>query len=94
MPFRLVSEKCYRRKAESLLMASRVLNSAEHNYPISERECPDFVCVLKKFLSCFSEKPVAVNKDHSALVHLTTGKHFSICMIRWALKIAEFNVKF
>ncbi|GFV77348.1 retrovirus-related Pol polyprotein from transposon 297 [Trichonephila clavipes] len=40
-----------------------------------------------------AERNYTVITDHAALTHLTTGKNLSNRMIRWALKLAEFNIE-
>ncbi|GFY11528.1 retrovirus-related Pol polyprotein from transposon 297 [Trichonephila clavipes] len=37
--------------------------------------------------------PIKVITDQAALTHLTDGKNLSNRMIRWALKLAEFNIE-
>ncbi|GFX37448.1 hypothetical protein TNCV_1905991 [Trichonephila clavipes] len=37
--------------------------------------------------------PVKLIKNHTALTRLTNGKNVSSRMIRWILKLAEFNVQ-
>ncbi|GFW58651.1 retrovirus-related Pol polyprotein from transposon opus [Trichonephila clavipes] len=40
-----------------------------------------------------TERNYTVITDHAASTHLTTGKILSNGMIRWALKLAEFNIE-
>lgn len=80
-------------KHKAIAYASSIFNSKESNYPVTERECLVVVWMLEKFRSYFSEKSITLITDHSAHVHLTTGKHLSSRTIRWDLKIVEFNVK-
>ncbi|GFX35633.1 retrovirus-related Pol polyprotein from transposon gypsy [Trichonephila clavipes] len=45
------------------------------------------------FASRTLREELHVITDHAALTHLTTGKNLSNRMIRWALKLAEFNIE-
>ncbi|GFY04963.1 retrovirus-related Pol polyprotein from transposon opus [Trichonephila clavipes] len=73
--------------------ASRTLNKAERNYTVIERECLVVIWALNKFKTYFGSLPVKVITDHAALTKLTHGKNLSSRMIRWALKLSEFNIE-
>ncbi|GFU99202.1 retrovirus-related Pol polyprotein from transposon 17.6 [Trichonephila clavipes] len=73
--------------------ASRTLNNAERNYAVTERECLTVIWVLNKFRTYIGPRTVKVITDHAALTRLTQGKNLSRRMIRWVLKLAEFNVE-
>ncbi|GFX91466.1 retrovirus-related Pol polyprotein from transposon gypsy [Trichonephila clavipes] len=78
-----------------VVFASRTLSAAERNYTVTEREreCLAVVWALNKFRIYLGSLPIKVITDHAALTHLTTGKNLSNRMIRWALKLAEFNIE-
>ncbi|GFS86462.1 retrovirus-related Pol polyprotein from transposon 297 [Trichonephila clavipes] len=76
-----------------ITFASRTLNKAERNYAVTERECLVVILALNKFKTYFGSLPVKVNTDHVALTKLTNGKNLSSRMIRWALKLSEFNIE-
>ncbi|GFY06742.1 retrovirus-related Pol polyprotein from transposon opus [Trichonephila clavipes] len=78
-----------------VVFASRTLSAAERNYTVIEREkeCLAVVWALNKFRTYLGSLPIKVITDHAALTHLTTGKNLSNRMIRWALKLAEFNIE-
>ncbi|GFU71784.1 retrovirus-related Pol polyprotein from transposon opus [Trichonephila clavipes] len=76
-----------------VVFASRTLSAAERNYTVTERECLAVVWALNKFRTYSGSLPIKVITDHAALTHLTTGKNLSNGMIRWALKLAEFNIE-
>ncbi|GFW51364.1 retrovirus-related Pol polyprotein from transposon opus [Trichonephila clavipes] len=76
-----------------VVFASRTLSAAERNYTVTERKCLAVVWVLNKFRTYLGSLPIKVITDHAALTHLTTGKNVSNRMIRWALKLAEFNIE-
>ncbi|GFY30162.1 retrovirus-related Pol polyprotein from transposon 17.6 [Trichonephila clavipes] len=76
-----------------VVFASRTLSNAERNYTLTERECLAVVWALNKFRTYLGSLKIKVITDHSALTRLTYGKNLSIRMIRWVLKLAEFNVE-
>ncbi|GFX78620.1 retrovirus-related Pol polyprotein from transposon 17.6 [Trichonephila clavipes] len=76
-----------------IAFASRTLNKAERNYTVTERECLVGIWALNKFKTYFGYLPVKVITDHVALTKLTNAKNLSIRMIRWELKLSEFNLE-
>ncbi|GFW65949.1 retrovirus-related Pol polyprotein from transposon 297 [Trichonephila clavipes] len=68
-------------------------SGAERNYSVTERECLTVVWALNKFRSHLGSLPIKVITDHAALARLTHGKNLSNRMIRWVLKLAEFNIE-
>ncbi|GFT40252.1 transposon Tf2-9 polyprotein [Trichonephila clavipes] len=76
-----------------IAFASRTLNKAERNYTVTERECLAVIWARNKFKTYFGPLPVKVITDHAALTKLTNGKNLSSRMIRWALKLSEFNIE-
>ncbi|GFY11959.1 retrovirus-related Pol polyprotein from transposon opus [Trichonephila clavipes] len=76
-----------------VVIPSRTLSAAESNYTVTERECLAVVWALNKFRTYLGYLPIKVITDHAALTHLTTGKNLSNRMIKWALKLAEFNIE-
>ncbi|GFV35124.1 retrovirus-related Pol polyprotein from transposon 17.6 [Trichonephila clavipes] len=76
-----------------IAFASRILNKAERNYTVTERECLVVIWALNKFKTYFGPLPAKVITDHAALTKLTNGKNLSSRMIRWALKLSEFNIE-
>ncbi|GFV34847.1 retrovirus-related Pol polyprotein from transposon 297 [Trichonephila clavipes] len=76
-----------------IAFASGILNNAERNCTVTERECLAMIWALNKFRTSFGVLPRKVITDHAALRKLTNGKNVSIRMIRWALKLSEFNIE-
>ncbi|GFV99998.1 retrovirus-related Pol polyprotein from transposon 297 [Trichonephila clavipes] len=76
-----------------VVFASRTLSAAERKYIVTERECLAVVWALNKFRTYLGFLPIKVITDHVALTRLTHGKNLSNRMIRWALKLAEFNIE-
>ncbi|GFX06253.1 retrovirus-related Pol polyprotein from transposon 17.6 [Trichonephila clavipes] len=73
--------------------ASRTLNKDKRNYTVTERECLAVIWALNKVKTYFRSLPVKIITDHAALTKLTNGKNLSSRMIRWALKLSEFNIE-
>lgn len=71
---------------------SRTLNAAERNYTTTEREILAIVFAVNKFKGYFTERPVVIYTDHAALTKLYTGKNLTPRVIRWALKLQEYNL--
>ncbi|GFY21108.1 retrovirus-related Pol polyprotein from transposon 297 [Trichonephila clavipes] len=76
-----------------IAFASRTLNKAERNYTVTERECLAVIWALNKFKTYFGSLPEKVITDHVAITKLTNGENLSSRMIRWALKLSEFNIE-
>ncbi|GFV62201.1 retrovirus-related Pol polyprotein from transposon 17.6 [Trichonephila clavipes] len=76
-----------------VIFASRTLSGAERNYTVTERKCLAVVWALSKFRTYLGSLPIKVITDHAALTRLTRRKNLSNRMIRWALKLSEFNIE-
>ncbi|GFY16313.1 retrovirus-related Pol polyprotein from transposon opus [Trichonephila clavipes] len=76
-----------------IAFASRTPNKAGRNYTVTEHECLEVIWALNKFKTYFGSLPVKVITDHAALTKLTNGENLSSRMIRWALKLSEFNIE-
>ncbi|GFY32985.1 retrovirus-related Pol polyprotein from transposon 17.6 [Trichonephila clavipes] len=76
-----------------IAFVSRTLNKAEINYTVTERECFVVIWALNKFKTYFGSLPVKVITDHATLTKLTNGRNLSSWMIRWTLKLSEFNIE-
>ncbi|GFY34448.1 retrovirus-related Pol polyprotein from transposon 17.6 [Trichonephila clavipes] len=76
-----------------VVFASRTLSATERNYAVTERGCLAVVWALNEFRTYLGFLPIKVVTDHAALTRLTHGKNLSNRMIRWALKLAEFNIE-
>ncbi|GFX07482.1 retrovirus-related Pol polyprotein from transposon 17.6 [Trichonephila clavipes] len=76
-----------------IAFVSRILNKAERNYTVTERESLAVIWALNKFKTYFGSLPEKVITDHAAITKLTNGKNLSSRMISWALKLSEFNIE-
>ncbi|GFV86399.1 retrovirus-related Pol polyprotein from transposon 297 [Trichonephila clavipes] len=79
-------------KQKPVVFVSRTLSNAERNYTVTERECLAVAWALNKFRTYLGSLPIKVITDHAALTRLTHDKKLSGRMIRWVLKLAEFNI--
>ncbi|GFW70906.1 retrovirus-related Pol polyprotein from transposon 17.6 [Trichonephila clavipes] len=89
----IVVEVVLNQEQRPVVFASRTLSAAERNYTVTERECLAVVWALNKFRTYLGSLPIKVITDHAASIYLTTGKNLSNRMIRWALKLAGFNIE-
>ncbi|GFW57121.1 retrovirus-related Pol polyprotein from transposon opus [Trichonephila clavipes] len=76
-----------------IAFTSRTLNKAERSYTVTERECLAVIWALNKFRTYFGSLLVKVITDHAALTKLTNVKNLFSLMIRWSLKLSEFNIE-
>ncbi|KFM64846.1 Retrotransposable element Tf2 protein type 2, partial [Stegodyphus mimosarum] len=71
---------------------SRTLNETQRNYSATERETLAVLASVQKFRVFFGSSPVTVYTDHAAVTRLYSGKNLSPRLIRWALKLQEYNL--
>lgn len=74
--------------------ASRLLIPAERNYSTTEREALAVVWAVERFRGYIEGHEVIVGSDHQPLKWLLTLKSPSGRLVRWALKLQCFNLKF
>lgn len=70
--------------------ASRVLNSAESNYSVTELEALGVVWALRHFRDIILGYNITVLTDHAPVVELFKGKNLSGRLARWYCTILEF----
>ena len=71
--------------------ASKALNEAQNNYPVTEQEIFTVVFAFKKFLSYLLGTRVIVHTDHSALRYLMAKNDAKPRLIHWVLILTEFD---
>lgn len=74
-----------------IAMNSRLLNSAERHYTVTERECLGFVWALQRFRSIVLGSPLQIQTDHKALTFMLSCRIHSSRIRRWILAIQEFD---
>ena len=78
---------------QTILFASRTLNSAERNYSVTELELLSIVFACEKFRVFILGYPVIVLTDHQALTFLFHCRLRNARLTRWTLLLQEFNLK-
>ena len=70
---------------------SKTLNSAEQNHSATERECYSVVCAVTTLRPYIEGQKSVVRTDHDSLRWLLTLKDPSARLIRWRLRLSEFD---
>jgi hypothetical protein len=73
--------------------ASRSLNQAERNYPITDQECLAVIWAIKHFQHYLGLKPFTIVTDHSALKWLQTSKLPKGRRARWVMELQQYDFK-
>lgn len=81
----------YNGKDSPICYYSRTLNKAEVNYSVIERELLAIVDACKKFRHYLYGRRFSVRTDHRPLVYLNNCKDPSSRLVRWRLKLMDFD---
>jgi hypothetical protein len=78
-------------KEHVIAYASRSMNQAETNYPITDQECLAVVWAVKHFQHYLGLKPFTIVTDHSALKWLKTSKLPKGRRARWIMELQQYD---
>jgi len=73
--------------------ASRILNDAQLNYSITEKEFLVVIFVLEKFRSYQINSQITVYTDHAALKYLLAKNDVKVRLIRWICYSSNLTFK-
>ena len=77
-----------------IAFASHKLNKTQQAWSTIEKESYAALWGLKKYRQWIFGNEVTVYSDHNPITYLTEAAPKSAKLMRWALAIQEFNVKF
>ena len=72
---------------------SKLLNAAQRNYTVTERELLAVVEAVKQWRCYLADKPFTVVTDHSPLTHFATKVDLQGRQARWAEVLARFSFR-
>ncbi|CAK9832810.1 Retrovirus-related Pol polyprotein from transposon 17.6 [Anthophora retusa] len=78
---------------QPIAYASRLLHGAELNYATIEKECLAIIYAVQHFRSYIYGKQFNLITDHQPLVWMNSVKDPSSHLLRWRLKLAEYEYK-
>ncbi len=81
-------------RQRTIAYASRLLNPAEQNYSVTDRESLAVVWALRHFRDIILGYQVHVLTDHYAVTEMFKGKNLTGKYARWYLTVQEYNPKF
>jgi hypothetical protein len=89
----VLSQKDENKKEVVIAYASKSLNAAEQNYPITEQECLAVKWAIEHFHKYLIPKPFLVMTDHSALKTLMTSQTPKGRRARWIMELQQYDFK-
>lgn len=74
--------------------ASRSITSAERKYHVTDAEALAVAFALRKFYFFVYGMEVVIRPDHLPLIALLKGSNVSRRVLRWALEIQKYKLRF
>jgi hypothetical protein len=87
----ILSQICEDGKEHVITYASRSMNKAETNYPITDQECLAVIWAVKHFQYYLGLKPFTIVTDHSTLKWLKTSKLPKGRRARWIIELQQYD---
>lgn len=87
----ILSQEDEKRRLRVVAFGSRALTSQERNYSATERECLAVLEGVKKYHIYLHGTKFKIITDHKALIWLMTHKDPSSKLMRWALKLQQYQ---
>ena len=81
-------------KSRAIAFASRLLNAAEKNYSVTNREALAVVWALRHFKDLILGYNIHVLTDHCPVTELFKGNNLSGKFVRWQLTVQDYNPSF
>ena len=78
-------------RIKTIYAYSKSLDGAQKNYTVTEKELLAIIMCLERFKHYLLGKPFKLKPDHKALEFLWCCKNPPNRLIRWALRLQEFN---
>ncbi|XP_042038342.1 uncharacterized protein LOC121784247 [Salvia splendens] len=77
----------------AIYYASKVLNDAQLNYTLTEKEMLAVIFAVEKFCAYLLGTRVVVFTDHSTIKYLMNKRDAKPCLVRWILLLQEFDIE-
>ena len=87
----VLSQQSEDKQEKVIAYASRVLQPAERNYSVTERECLAVVWAVQHFRPYLYGQPFDIITDHSALQSILKTQRPNGRVARWIMTLQEFN---
>jgi hypothetical protein len=87
----MLSQNLIGKNDQSVVYASRLLNTTQHNYSITHRKALAMAFALHKFKNYLLGNKFIFYVDHMALVYLVNQPQVSGRIVRWLLSFIEYN---